>query len=79
MPTAPGSDGQWYQFWVNPETDARIRKVALKLHKQGRIKDENDHVVKLKMGPDGQPYVPHYAVGKYALLQLLNGVGKREP
>ncbi len=76
MPTAPGTAGSWYQIWVNPELDARIQRVAMRLHKRGKIRDENGRVVKLKPGPDGQPYVPHYAVGKYALIQLANGEKK---
>lgn len=77
MPTAPGTAGEWYQSWVNPELDARIQKVAMRLHKKGKIRDENGRVVKLKARSDGEPYVPHYAVAKYALVQLVNGWEKK--
>jgi hypothetical protein len=76
LPTAPGTDGQWYQSWVNPELDTKIQEMAMRLHKKNRLRDENGKPVKLKMGPDG-PYVPRYAVAKYALLQLVNGFSKK--
>ena len=50
-----------------------LESVAMELWKQGKIIDpKNGSPVKLKEGPEGK-HVPHYAITKFALLNVVNG------
>jgi len=78
MPSAPGMAGIWYQTFLSFDEERAVQKAALALHRKGLIVDPKGKRVRLRRDMDGKRYVPRYTLAKFAMLSLVNGVGRGE-